>query len=317
MKGADEGNPIMRIRGLTKSFPGRSRPAVDSVSLDIHRGEIVGLVGLNGAGKTSLIRVCAGVSLPSSGQVVIDGRNVVSEKAEASRHVGWVPEFPTFEPGASALDQLLYYAGFYGLSGREAREQCFALMKQVGLKGSESKKLRTFSQGMKKRYALAAALLGDPDVILLDEILNGLDPEGVLTVRNMLMGLRDQGRAVLLSSHILGEVEQISDLVVILHRGRLIKSITRDDLGKVAGEILRVTIANLDENAITYLRDIGSYLEQEGTTLWISDPTEDAGVVNHELVKRGYIVTTLAYESESLESQFFAIIAEAGEKEKR
>jgi ABC-2 type transport system ATP-binding protein len=213
--------------------------------------------GLNGAGKTTTLRVAAGISTPTSVSVSVCGLDLARQKAVASKHIGWVPESPNFEPASRAVDQLRYYAGFYGLRGAPARERCTELPRQVGLANMERVRLRTFSLGMKKRFSLAAALLGDPEILLLDELLSGLDPEGVLLTRNIMVELRARDRGILLSSHIRSEVQQVADRVAILHPGRLVKTLARDEVETTGGLTLRIPVANLDDPGGEFLRGYG------------------------------------------------------------
>ncbi|MCI4352636.1 MAG: ABC transporter ATP-binding protein [Thermoplasmata archaeon] len=298
---------MLTIRGLRKVFRGKALPAVTDLDLDVRPGEIVGLVGLNGAGKTTTIRAAAGLCTPTSGTVTVFGLDLTRQKAEASRHIGWVPEVPNFEPGSRALAQLRYYAGFYDLSGPAARERCSALLQQVGLPGVERIRLRTFSQGMRKRFSLAASLLGDPEILLFDEILSGLDPEGVALVRNLMLELRGQNRGILLSSHILSEVQQVADRVAIVHQGRLVKTLTREEVANAGGLTLRVTVANLDEAGVGILRGFGE-VRREANTVWISNPIKESSEINAELVRRNYTVVALGYEPRNLEQLFFDAI---------
>lgn len=298
---------MLSVKSLTKVHPGRAHPTVDNVDLTVKEGEVVGLVGLNGAGKTTLVRICAGVSRPTSGSVSVLGLDMVSSKAEASAHVGWVPEYPNFEPTARALDQLTYYAGFYGESGADARAHCERLLAEVGLGARGLSRLRTYSQGMKKRFSLAAALLGDPEVLLLDEILNGLDPEGVQDVRGMMVDLRDQGTAILLSSHILAEVERVADRVAVLHQGRLRKTWTRADLERSSRPQLNLTIPRLDDRALAYLGTLGR-VERQGGRVTVKDPSQGPGSVNAHLVGLGYEVTHVSMGRENLEALFLQAI---------
>lgn len=295
---------MLTIRGLRKVFRGKSLPAVADLDLDIRPGEILGLVGLNGAGKTTTIRMAAGLTTPTAGLVTINGLDVVTQKAEASRYIGIVPEFPSFEPASRALNQLRYYAGFYGLRGSAARDRCRELLRQVGLPDLERVRLRTFSQGMKKRFSLAASLLGDPEILLFDEILSGLDPEGVLLTRNLMIDLRTRNRGILLSSHILSEVQQVADRVAIMHQGRLVKTLKRDETPSDGGLTLRLTIANLDDAAVELLRSYGE-VRREATTVWLSRLKVEPSEVNAQLVRRNYRVVSLGYETQNLEQAFF------------
>ena len=300
---------MIEVNGLTKYFSRRAQPALKDVSFDIKDGEILGLVGLNGAGKTTGIRLAAGVILPSSGSVTIDGMDIVRDKAEASRQIGWVSEFPNFEPNAKSLSILRYLAGFYGLYGPEATARCTELLKMMGLPDAASIKFSNLSQGMKKRVALARALLGDPKNLLLDELLNGLDPEGVRFCRELMLEFRKQKKSVLLSSHILSEVQQVADRVAVIHRGCLLRILTREDLSKAAGEVLRITLGNLDPGTLEYLRTLGQ-VKHDGNTVWIKGPSVDPANINKVLVTKGCSLTSLVVETENLESLFFSILAE-------
>ncbi|MFZ0699458.1 MAG: ABC transporter ATP-binding protein [Thermoplasmata archaeon] len=298
---------MLVIEGLTKTFPGKPTPALDAVSLEVRDGEILGLVGLNGAGKTSTIRIAAGIALPSSGRVAVNGFDIVRDKAEASRHLGWVPEFPNFQPNARATQQLRYYAGFHGLTGASAEKRSEELLSMLGLAEAKDRKLRTYSQGMKKRFSLAAALLSDPEVFLFDEILNGLDPQGVLQVRNLMLELRKQNRAVLLSSHILAEVEHVADRVAFVHEGKLLRTLSMEEIRSVAGTYLKVTVPDIDAAGVEYLQGLGK-LDRDGDTFRIHDPRGDPADINQELVRKGYRVRAIALESRGLESLFFELV---------
>jgi ABC-2 type transport system ATP-binding protein len=295
---------MLTIRGMSKVYRGKKTPAVSDFDLDLRPGEVLGLVGLNGAGKTTTIRVAAGLVYPTTGHVSVNGLDLTRDKAEASRHIGLVPEFPNFEPGSRAINQLRYYAGFYGFTGDPARELCTDLLRKVGLPDMGRIRLRTFSQGMKKRFSLAASLLGDPEFFLLDEILSGLDPEGVLLARNLMMDLRARGHGILLSSHILSEVQQVADRVAIMHEGRLVKTLTREEIETTGGVTLRVTIENLDDTGMELLRTYGA-VRREGNSVWITRPNVESSLINAELVRRNYKVLALGFESQHLEQAFF------------
>ncbi len=297
---------MIRVAELTKSFSRRGPPAIFRVSFDVADGEIVGFVGLNGAGKTTTIRVAAGVSHPSSGTVSIDGHDVASDKKEASMRMGWVPETPNFEPNATAISLMQYLSGFYDIPAAEARARSMELLGAVGLQGAEKTKLRAYSQGMKKRFALAASMLSSPRNYLFDEVLNGLDPEGIRYFRNLMVDLRSRGSSVLLSSHILVEIEGIADRVVFIHRGKIIKTIARADLANVGGTTIRVVIRDPDDGARKYLEGLGP-VRTEGDAFLIATKSDPARV-NSELVKMGYQVTQVSLQKEGLEDYFLDLI---------
>ncbi len=300
---------MIEVKSLTKVYSKSQGPAIDRANFDVSNGEIVGFVGLNGAGKTTTIRIAAGVSLPNSGTVLMDGHDIISDKVAASKTVGWVPELPNFEPNAKAEDLLLYFAGFYGTPQEEARKRVTELFSELSLDGSEKRKLRTYSQGMKKRFALAASMLNDPQNYLLDEILSGIDIEGVQFMRNLMVDLKKRNKAVLLSSHILTEIENISDRVVFIHKGRIIKIATREELSGIAkgAGVLRLVTSNLNDDALAYLKTMGD-VQVEGNVIVLSDFRGDSSIVNAELVKRGVAVREFSFERSTLEEYFFKLL---------
>jgi ABC-2 type transport system ATP-binding protein len=300
---------MLKIDGLTKNYTRRGNPAIDDVSFEVNDGEIVGFVGLNGAGKTTTIRIGSGVTLPSSGTVLIDGCDIVRQKPEASKYIGWVPEFPNFEQNAKAQDLMTYFAGYHGISRDEALKRTQDLFQRVSLSGSEKKKLRTYSQGMKKRFSLAAALLPDPKNFLFDEILNGLDPEGIRFIRSLMVDLKKRGKAVLLSSHILTEIENISDRVVFIDKGKIVKIASREELSQIEsdGGILKMVIQNMNDSALIYLRTLGE-VRLDGNTVLLSGFTVDPTQISTELIRRGFLIREFSLEKSSLEEYFFKLV---------
>jgi ABC-2 type transport system ATP-binding protein len=163
---------------------------------------------------------------------------------------------------------------------------------------------------MKKRFSLASAMIADPPNLLLDEILNGLDPAGIAFVRGWVTDLRRQGKAVLLSSHLLTELQALADRVTFVHRGRILRTVDRAALAAAGGTRFRITIDNLDETAQRFLAGLGS-VQVDGTTVVLSEPPMDLPTLNAELVRRGYRVSALGLEPQSLESYFLQLIEAA------
>ena len=223
----------IEIRSVSKSF-GKTR-VLDKVSFSVRNSEIVGYVGLNGAGKTTTIRICAGVLPPDEGDVLIDGYSITRDKRRASQSIGWIPEIPLFERDFKALDYFVYIAGFHGIQASEARRLGRELLERVGLGDAMNKKLGQYSQGMRKRFALALSMISDPPNYLFDEVLNGLDPQGIVFFRELVLDFKRRGKAVLFSSHILSEVENIADRVVFIHKGRIIADMSMQEIKSRAG----------------------------------------------------------------------------------
>ena len=206
---------VIQIQDLTKQY-GRIL-AVDRLSLDVPKGQVFGLLGPNGSGKTTLMGLLLGLLKPTSGSFSLFGP--ATNHRTALGRVGAIVETPCFYPYLTGRQNLAY---FQGILGRGGQRELDALLEQVGLAYRSNDRFQTYSLGMKQRLGLAYALLGDPELLLLDEPTNGMDPAGMAEVRDLIRGLGAEGRSVLLSSHLLNEVEQVCDGVAILSRGRLI-----------------------------------------------------------------------------------------------
>ena len=209
---------VIQTDGLTKRY-GRVL-AVDELSLNVPRGRIFGLLGPNGSGKTTLMSMLLGLVRPTAGAFTLFGQSPVGGGLDRQLHrVGALIETPTFYPYLSGRNNLAY---FQGISGRGKQQDLDSLLEQVGLGGRGGDKFQTYSLGMKQRLGLAYTLLGDPELLVLDEPTNGMDPAGMAEVRELIRGLANDNRTVILSSHLLNEVEQVCDSVAILSHGRVI-----------------------------------------------------------------------------------------------
>jgi ABC-2 type transport system ATP-binding protein len=206
---------VIALDGLTKRFG--DIVAVDDLTVQLERGRVIGLLGPNGAGKTTTLRMLLGLVAPTSGSATIDGRPYRALD-EPIRRVGAVLEATSFHPGRRACDHLRVLATTAGIAEHRADE----VLAGVGLDGAARRRVGGFSLGMRQRLGLAAALLGDPDVLVLDEPTNGLDPEGIRWLRDFVRAYAASGRTVLVSSHLLAEVAQTVDEVVVLTGGRLV-----------------------------------------------------------------------------------------------
>ncbi len=228
---------VVEVRHLSKSF-GPVR-AVDDLSFTVLPGRVTGFLGPNGAGKTTTLRCLLGLVRPTAGSTTIGG-SPYHALTRPGRVVGAALEAASFHPGRSALDHLRVYAPQVGVPDSRARE----VLHLVGLDDAADRRVGGFSLGMRQRLALATTLLGDPPVLLLDEPANGLDPEGISWLRGFLRALAGQGRTVLVSSHVLSEVQQTVDDVVIINHGRLVRASSLAELA--ADSRPRVRVASPD-----------------------------------------------------------------------
>jgi ABC-2 type transport system ATP-binding protein len=224
----------LTVDALTKDFDGVR--AVDNVSFEIAPGRVVGLLGPNGSGKTTMLRMLLGLVAPTSGHALIGGRRFAELDAPA-REVGAVLEAASFHPGRTARDHLRVLA----TEGRLSPGRVNEVLELVGLSEAADRHAGDFSLGMGQRLSLAAALLGDPGVLVLDEPTNGLDPAGIRWLRDLLRGFAGEGRTVLLSSHVLAEVAQTVDEVLILDRGRLRAHRRMADIESLEDDFLELT----------------------------------------------------------------------------
>jgi ABC-2 type transport system ATP-binding protein len=220
---AGGGEPVIGVRALTKRFG--DAVAVDALTFSLQRGTITGFLGPNGAGKTTTLRMLLGLARPTAGEALVFGHRY-EELEHPARRVGAVLESGDFDPGRSGRNHLRALA----LATSIPRSRVEELLELVELQAAGDRPVRTYSLGMRQRLGLAGALLGDPELLLLDEPANGLDPAGVHWLRGFLRQFADQGRTVLVSSHVLAEVAQTVDQVLIIDRGRLIKTVRLDQL---------------------------------------------------------------------------------------
>ncbi|MDQ6778506.1 MAG: ATP-binding cassette domain-containing protein [Actinomycetota bacterium] len=217
------GRAVVSLRGLTKRFG--EAVAVDALTVSLQYGTITGFLGPNGAGKTTTLRMLLGLAQPTAGEALLFGRRY-QELEHPARRVGAVLESGDFDPGRSGRNHLRALA----IASSIARSRVEELLELVELGAAANRPVRTYSLGMRQRLGLAGALLGDPELLLLDEPANGLDPAGVYWLRGFLRQFADQGRTVLISSHVLAEVAQTVDQVLIIDRGRLITTVQVDQL---------------------------------------------------------------------------------------
>jgi ABC-2 type transport system ATP-binding protein len=226
--------PSIEVQGLTKRYGGTR--ALDGLSFTVPAGRVTGFVGPNGAGKSTTMRIVLGLDAPDAGGALVNGRPYGALETPM-RHVGALLDASAVHPGRRARDHLLWLARSNDLPDRRVDE----VLDLVGLTAAARRRAGTFSLGMAQRLGIAGALLGDPPVLMFDEPVNGLDPEGVRWIRGFLRGLAAEGRVVLVSSHLMGELEGTADRLVVIGRGRLIaEAAVSDLLGAASGDSVAV-----------------------------------------------------------------------------
>ena len=293
----------VELHRLTKRFG--NIIAVDDVTLELSEGTITGLLGPNGAGKTTTLRMLLGLIEPTSGRATFEGRRYV-DLAEPARHVGAVLEASSFHPGRRAVDHLRILAAAAGLPASRVNEA----LAQVGLSEHARRRVGGFSLGMRQRLGLAAALLGEPSVLVLDEPANGLDPEGVHWLRAFLRSQADTGRTVVVSSHLLAEVAQTVDHVVILDKGRLVTSAPLVELTARTGASVVVRTPEADR----LRRELARFGIASAATgpdqVTASATTPDA--VGRVIGSIGLVIYEMRLEESNLEDIFFSLTTPQG-----
>ena len=226
---------VIQTMGLSKRY--KNRWAVDHLDLRVEPGDIYGFIGQNGAGKSTTLKLLCGLARPTMGEILLFGKPV--RDPVARRRVGALIEQPGLYPDLSGQENLRLYAALLGLDRPE--RQVGEILKTVGLSPKEKKPVRHYSMGMKQRLGVALALLGGPDLLLLDEPINGLDPEGIREMRELLLGLnRNRGLTILVSSHILGELSKIATRYGIIQEGRMVEQITAAELEQKCTDYLHL-----------------------------------------------------------------------------
>lgn len=291
---------LLKTTGLTKQF-GKQR-AVDHIDMHIKKGAIYGFIGRNGAGKTTFLKMISGLSTPTSGEIEMFGYTGKELKEIRSR-VGCLIEAPGLYGNMSAYDNLKIKCKLFGIKKEGYIEE---ILKTVGLENVGKKKTKHFSLGMKQRLGIGLALVGEPDLLVLDEPINGLDPQGIVEVRDTILHLQQEGNmTILISSHILEELSKIATDYGIIHNGCMLQELTREELMKRCSERIEIVLDE-PERAVPVLDSMGftNYQVVDQEHIEIYERLDDSANVNLELAKAGISVKEIRITNEELESYF-------------
>ena len=294
-------NLVIETRGLTKRY-GDAIVAVDDLELRVRRGEVYGFLGPNGAGKTTTLRMLLGLVRPTSGTAAVLGAPPGSPEGLA--RIGALVEAPAFYPYLSGRDNLRVLAGYAGVP----EDRVEAVLDEVRLSDRAADRSSTYSLGMKQRLGVAAALLKDPELLILDEPTNGLDPGGMAEMRAFIRSLGEGGRTVVLSSHLMGEIEQVSDRVGVIRAGSLVAEGTVEELRGQAGLRVRAEPQAEAARLLVALPDVAAVTSVDGV-LDVTVDTARAPAINRALVQAGIAVSELYAQKASLEDVFLELTA--------
>lgn len=253
---------MIRFENLTKTYDDKT--AVDGLDLSVEDGELFVFLGPNGAGKSTSIKTCATLLRPTSGRVLVDDIDVVTDSLEVRKRIGYLPENPFLYEGLSARQMLSFVGEARSMDGARLQRRTEELIGLLELEEAADKPIRGYSHGMRKKVAIAAALLHDPHVLLFDEPTSGLDPRSARVVKDLLLGLRDRGVTVFLSTHILEVAERMCDRVGIIQQGSLVSVGTMEQLR--AGRDASLEDIFLELTGGAEVAELASYLDDETTT---------------------------------------------------
>jgi ABC-2 type transport system ATP-binding protein len=308
--------PAIETVNLTKRYG--SLTAVNKLNLKVEKNSIHGFLGPNGAGKTTTIKVLVGLLKPDEGTMRVLGEEVRGDRADVRLRMGYMPELPKFPKHLKGWELLDIYGRMYGMNGQDRREQIPKLMETVGLKGRENDLVGKYSKGMQQRLGIAQALLSEPELVVLDEPSLGLDPVGMVEVRELVKGIAKEGVTVFISSHLLFEVEQICSHVTIIHRGVSLVSDTLQNVSsKFSGPtVLMVEVAKLSDAITQALKALPfvSNVSEDGNTLLIELRTRDdvRPQISQEITNSGGVIVSMSLKGPTLEEVFMQVVTKPG-----
>lgn len=297
---------VLVTHGLTKRYG--NTVVVDGVELAIEKGQIYGLVGRNGAGKTTIIRMVTAQTVPTSGTIELFGASGASELQKNRARTGAMVEIPSFYPYLTARENLEYYRLQRGIPGKACVDE---VLKQVNLTDTGRKKFKNFSLGMKQRMGLALALMDHPDFLLLDEPINGLDPEGIVEFRNILLDLnRDRQTTILISSHILPELANLANFYGFIDKGHMLEQISAKALAEKCRACLEISVDDAAKAAQVLERelDVRDYEVMPGNVLRLYCHLDEPQRVTQTLVNGGVALRSMEQKGANLEDYFLAMI---------
>lgn len=293
---------ILKTNGLTKKY--HNDFALKDVNITIKKGEIYGLIGQNGAGKSTLLRLITGLAFPTSGTITIFDYNSTEKIRDAQKRIGAIIEHPALFLNMTAYENLEVHRLQKGIPGKACINNSLEL---VGLENTGKKKVKNFSLGMKQRLGLAIALLSDPELLILDEPTNGLDPMGIVEMRELIHKLnREKGLTVLISSHILTELYKTATCFGIIHKGQLLEELTTKELDEKCRQHLRIKV-DQPQLAVTVIEEklqTNDFEVMPDGTIKLYSYLDDVRTVSRTLTNNGLILEHLSQNGDSLESYF-------------
>lgn len=297
---------VIEVRNLTKTY-GKLK-ALDNVSLRVPKGQIYGLVGKNGAGKTTLMRVLSNQTIGEQGEVSLFGEGTPAGLNKMRRRTGTMIEIPSFYPFLSARENLEYYRRQRGIAGSGCVDE---VLEMVELSHADKKKFKNFSLGMKQRLGLALALMNHPELLILDEPVNGLDPEGIVQFRNILLKMnREYDVTILISSHILAELQNLATHYTFMDSGKIIQDISEKELSAISREHIELKVDSAEKASAVLEQSLGcvSYEVLPGNIVRVYELLGQPDVIAETLVKSNIRLFGIKETQTNLEDYFIELI---------
>lgn len=297
---------VLKTMRLSKKYHGKY--VVNNLNIKVKSGDIYGLIGKNGAGKTTLIRMIMGLADVSSGDIELFGKQSSKELINARKRVGTLIEMPAFYGDMTAFDNMEMVRLQKGIPGQESIKEKLEL---VGLNNIGKKKVKDFSLGMKQKLGLAMALIGDPEFLILDEPTNGLDPMGIVRMRELLKRInREKGTTILISSHLLSELYQLANCYGIINNGELLEELTQIELDEKCKKALEIRIDNVGKATWVLENVVGTtnYKVLDNNSIKIYDYINEPGIISKSLGENGIIIYQINATGDDLEDYFINLI---------
>jgi len=297
---------VLKTNNLTKRYHGVE--VLQDIQITLEVGKIYGLIGQNGAGKTTLMRLVCGLAFPTEGNIELFGVSGDASLQNERKRLGCMIEYPSYIPYMTAQENLTYYRI---IKGEPSKTIVNDLLKIVGLNNTGKKKAKNFSLGMKQRLGIAIALLGDPELLILDEPINGLDPIGVVEIRNLLTRLCEERQmTILISSHNLPELYQMATNYIIIHQGKIKQSLTLEELEENCKHHILIGCDQPEKLASILEMQLSTtnYKVMPDKTIKLYDYLDDKNLVASTIAENGIIVTNFSLEGDTLEDYFISVI---------
>ncbi|QZY55858.1 ABC transporter ATP-binding protein [Crassaminicella profunda] len=301
---------VLKTVNLTKQY--KNKKAVDNLNIHIKKGEIYGFLGENGAGKTTTIRMIMGLVKPTGGSIEIFGENITSKKNQYLERIGSIIEFPGFYPNLTAEENLEIHRRLMGVPGKKCIDESLEVS---GILQAKNRKVKEFSLGMKQRLGIARALLHHPELLILDEPTNGLDPIGIKEIRELVLALSSKKNiTVLISSHNLSEIQQMATTIGIIHEGRLVEEIDFDTLQDKNRHYIKIKVSDDKKAAMLFEEKLGisDYMVIEKNILRVYEKLSDIEKINRILIQNNVNVSEIGLMKDSLEDYFLKVTGGEG-----